>query len=112
MEDLLAERRVQEESALLESTSADVNVVVATVEAAKEVMAIGPTMHLPITVEGVSVDGVVDTASQSTIISRNFLHVIGQYLRCQGKPLPGARETSPVQVLRQGRRAIGHYCPN
>ena len=51
LEDLLAERRVQEESALLESTSADVNVVVARVGTTKEVMAIGPTMHLPVTVE-------------------------------------------------------------
>ena len=79
LEDLLAERRVQEESVLLESTSAGVNVVVATVEAAKEVMAVGPTMHLPITVEGVSVDGVVDTASQSTIISWNLIYVMFCY---------------------------------
>ena len=51
LEDLLAERRVQEESALLESTSADVNVVVTMVGTTKEVKAIGPTMYLPVTVE-------------------------------------------------------------
>ena len=102
LEDLLAERRVQEESALLESTSADVNVVVAMVGTTKEVMAIGPTMHLPVTVEGVSVDGVVDTASKSTTISRSFLHVIGQCLRCQGKPLPVLTKPHPYKFYGKG----------
>ena len=91
---------------LLESTSADVNVVVATVEAAKEVMAVGPTMHLPITFEGVSVDGVVDTASQSTIISRNFLHVIGQCLRRQGKPLPVLVKPHPYKFYGKGSEQL------
>ena len=102
LEDLLAERRVQEESALLESTSADVNVVVAMVGTTKEVLAIGPTMHLPVTVEGVSIEGVVDTASQSTIISRSFLHVIGQSLRRQGKPLPALVKPHPYKFYGKG----------
>lgn len=101
LEDLLSQRRVQEESALMEGTSADVNVV-ATVKAAKEVVAIGPTMHLPITVQGVLVDGVVDTASQSTIISRNFLHVIGQCLHRQGKPLPALVKPHPYKFYGKG----------
>jgi hypothetical protein len=102
LEDMLAERRVQEESALLESTSTDVNVVVAVVGTTKEAMAIGPTMHLPVTVEGVAVEGVVDTASQSTIISRNFLHVIGQCLRRQGKPLPVLVKPHPYKFYGKG----------
>ncbi len=87
---------------LLESTSTDVNVVVAVVGTTKEAMAIGPTMHLPITVEGVAVEGVVDTASQSTIISRNFLHVIGQCLRRQGKPLPVLVKPHPYKFYGKG----------
>ena len=78
LEELLAERRLQEESKGLEDNTASVSVV--TVETSEEVAAIGPTMLLPVTVEGVGVEAVIDTASQSTIISRSFLHLIGQSL--------------------------------
>ena len=76
LESLLAQRRLSDESEGLETSVADVNVVM--VISPDGVAAIGPTMYLPITVEGVAVDAVIDTASQSTIISRSFLRCIGQ----------------------------------
>ena len=42
---------------------------------------------MPITIEGVTVEALVDTGSQSTIISRSLLHEIGQHMKSKG-PLP------------------------
>jgi len=42
---------------------------------------------LPVKIGGVSVEALVDTGSQSTIISRALLHEIGSYCRNQGTPL-------------------------
>lgn len=50
--------------------------------------AVGPTVYLAVTVGGVPVDAMVDTGSQSTIISRALLHAIGDHAKKQGKPLP------------------------
>ena len=51
--------------------------------------AVGPTPHLCVEVEGVLVTALVDSGSQSTIISRPLLHQISKKLQSQGKPLPG-----------------------
>ena len=102
LEELLAERRLQEESALLESTSANVSAITAVEKTTQEVMALGRTMYLPVMVEGVSIEGIVDTASPSTIISRSFLHVIGQCLHRQGKPLPALVKPSPYKFYGKG----------
>ena len=49
---------------------------------------VGPTPHLCVEVEGVSVIALVDSGSQSTIILQPLLHKISKKLRSQGKPLP------------------------
>ena len=63
-------------------------------------------MYLPVTVEGVAVDAIVDTASQSTIISRGFLHLIGQSLHRQGKPLPKLAVPHPYKFYGKGGEEI------
>ena len=50
--------------------------------------AIGPAMVMNLEVEGVLVSAVVDTGSQSTIISLPFLHKVKQHLDSQGKSMP------------------------
>ena len=102
LEELLAERRLREESNGLDNSSANVNVI--TVQTSDDVAAIGPPMCLPITVEGVAVDAVVDTASQSTIIPRTFLQLVGQSLRRQGKPLPKLEKPHPQAINSMERR--------
>ena len=54
--------------------------------------AVGPTL-LALQIEGVQVSALVDTGSQSTIISRQVLQGIGKHLHSQGKPLPQVGET-------------------
>ena len=49
---------------------------------------VGPTMLMNVEVEGVLVSAVVDTGSQSTIISRPFLHKVKRHLDSQGKSMP------------------------
>ena len=63
-------------------------------------------MYLPVTVEEVSVDTIVDTASQSTIISRGFLHLIGRSLHRQGKPLPELTIPHPYKFYGKGGEEI------
>ena len=82
------------------------NVSVVTVRSPDGVTAVGPTMYLPVTVEGVAVDAIVDTASQSTIISRGFLHLIGQSLHRQGKPLPKLAVPHPYKFYGKGGEEI------
>ena len=50
--------------------------------------AVGPTVCVSITIEGITVEALVDTGSQSTIISRSLLHEIGQNMKSKGQPLP------------------------
>ena len=104
LESLLAQKKLREESVGLEVKVSDVSVV--TVRASAGVAAVGPTMYLPVTVEGVSVDAIVDTASQSTIISRGFFHLIGQSLRRQGKPLPELTLPHPYKFYGKGGEEI------
>ena len=50
--------------------------------------AVGPLLSLKIKIEGGEVDAMVDTGSQSIVISHSMLHKIGKYLRFQGKDFP------------------------
>ena len=49
--------------------------------------AVGPLLSLKVKIEG-EVDAVVDTGSQSTVISRSMLHKIGKHLKSQSKDYP------------------------
>ena len=50
--------------------------------------AVGPSYWLQISVEGVVVPALVDTGSQSTIISRSLLHKVFCHLKKAGRGLP------------------------
>jgi hypothetical protein len=79
-QELAGRRLAREQQILTDSSSAStVNVVEG---------AVGPTLMLELSVEGLRVAAVVDTTSNSTIISRPMLHEIKQHLQAQGKPMP------------------------
>jgi hypothetical protein len=96
LEDLLASRRCQREQELLTTS----NVHVSTVTATGETAAIGATLELDVKIAGVDVTAMVDTGSQSSIISRAVLHRIGEQLKQQGKPVP---ELQPASVRLFGK---------
>lgn len=68
LEELLAQRRLQEEEQLLSSGNVGTNVVTAQETDATKVVG-GPTIYIPVKVSGVLVEAMVDTGSQSSIIS-------------------------------------------
>ena len=86
LEEMLARVRLEKEASLLHKQTAKVDTVSADKGAITE--AVGPTLYVDLTIEGVSVQAMVDTGSQSTIISRDVLHKVGRHLASQGKPLP------------------------
>ena len=47
-----------------------------------------PTLWLNVTVEGVPIDAMVDSGSESTIISRRMLHQVFYHCRQLGVPEP------------------------
>ncbi len=89
-----AERRLQEEQ---QSVSGNTNVVT-TGQKKMGSEAVGPTLCKPVKVGGVEVEVMVDTGSQSTIISWSFLHAIGAHCRSQDLPCP-TLEVPTVRLL-------------
>ena len=84
LEDILAKRKLEREQELLKE-AAHVDMVHAKEGSSG---AVGPLLSLKVKIEGVEVDAMVDTGSQSTVISRSMLHKIGKHLRMQGKNFP------------------------
>ena len=68
---------------------------------------VGPTVLLDILIEGVPMEAVVDTGSQSTIISRDVLHMVGRSLRQQGHSLPKLGKPT-VKLYGKGGQKNGH----
>ena len=87
LRELLAQRQLQDEQNMLDSGT---NVVNADTIGVKEEgpKAAGPTLFLKVQIGGVPVEAMVDTGSQSTIISRSLLHKIGRCRKSKGEPLP------------------------
>ena len=81
LEQELADRKLAKEQQLLSEPNkvGSVNVVEG---------AVGPTLMLELSVEGLQVTAVVDTASNSTIISRSLLHDLKNHLQALGRPIP------------------------
>ena len=86
LEEMLAKIRLEKETSMLQKQSADVDTISAETCAITD--AVGPTLYVDLSIEGVPVQAMVDTGSQSTIISRDLLHKIGKHRTNQGKPLP------------------------
>ena len=79
-QELAGRRLAREQQILTESSSVStVNVVEG---------AVGPTLMLDLSVEGLQVAAVVDTASNSSIISCSMLHEIKRHLQARGEPMP------------------------
>ncbi len=87
LEQVLAQCRLRhEQQGLDESTTHSSTNLVRS--AHQENGAVGPTLFVDLSVEGVSVRAMVDTEAQSTIISQSVLHEIGRQLQQEGKPRP------------------------
>ena len=76
-----------------------------------EVAAVGPTLVLDITIGGEPVEAMVDSGSQSTIISHETLHKIGRRLSRQGTPLPLLEAVSGIKLWgKDGKYQFRHHC--
>ncbi len=53
-----------------------------------QLVAVGHTLELDVLVDGVQLAAMVDTGSQSSIISRSLFHRDGRQLRKHGKAVP------------------------
>ena len=96
LENILASRRCLKEQELFSTGNVRVNTVTASGLAA----AIGATLELDVKIAGVDVTAMVDTGSQSSIISRAVLHKIGQFMKEQGNPYPNCNQL--LSVVWQG----------
>ena len=85
LQDLLARCRLRREQQLMNNDSAETLIVTASDSQAG---AVGPTLLLDVQIEGVPIEALVDTGSQSTIISRTTLHAIARHLKQNGRPTP------------------------
>ena len=86
LEELLVRRRLQDEQKLFLDGSVSTNAVSACGK--EDLKAVGPTVYMSVQVSGVPVEAMVDTGTQSTIISRSLLHEIGCHMKRTGQPLP------------------------
>ena len=86
LEELLVQRRLQDEQKLFLGGSVSTNAVSA--RGKEDPKAVGPTVYMSVKVGGVPVEVMVDTGSQSTIISRSLLHELGRHMKSNGQPLP------------------------
>ena len=87
-------------------TGAEVDVVSSDPKVSRVV---GPTPYFGIVVEGVQVSALVDSGSQSTVISRPLLHQVARKLHAEGMLLP--KLTKPTVRLygkdsQSGRREL------
>ena len=91
LEELLRKRRLHGEQSTLTGVAESANNAVSA-SGKSPSTAVGPTLCLPVCVGGVEVEALVDTGSQSTIISRAMLHDIARYSKSHGQPLPVLEE--------------------
>ena len=88
LEQHLAQRRLSSELSLMQMVSqGDAHVGVVMSDGVMSDI-VGPTPYLDVVVEGVPVKALVDSGSQSTLISRSMLHRVAAKLRAGGGQLP------------------------
>ena len=85
---MLSECRLKREEALLAQNGSQCDTI-STKEQTSN--AVGPTLMLQLQIEGVPVEAMVDTGSQSTVVSRAVLHEVGKHLHQQGREMPQLR---------------------
>ena len=89
LEVMLAEKRLSQESNRLPEDRATMSTVTVSKEECPK--AVGPTVYVQVEVSGVSVEAMLDTGAQSTIISRELLHKVVRHLQATSKPVPKLR---------------------
>ena len=99
LEGILAARHCSKEQKLLKSDQINVS----TVTADGTTPALGATLELDVTIEGVQVCAMVDTGAESSIISRETLHKIGSHLKTLGKPMPTLQPASAKLYGKDGK---------
>ena len=83
LEQMLADRRLCREQSLISGSATN------TVRAGdSSIPAVGPTLLLDVSIEGLPVKATVDISAQSTIISHSTLQAVGRHLTQKGHPLP------------------------
>ena len=102
LEQLLAHRRLQREQNLLDNIE-DASTVRA-VTTNEKADAVGPTLYVNVTIEGVPVKAMVDCGSQSTIISRSLLRKVRDHMLEQGKPTPTLQTPGLRMFGKDGQR--------
>ena len=85
---MLSECRLKKEEALRAQNESQCDTIF-TKEQTSD--AVGPTLMLKLQIEGVPIKVMVDTGSQSTVISRAVLHEVGKHLHQQGRKMPQLR---------------------
>ena len=88
LEFLLARCRLQKEQQMLQAAPEGNVACVEATPPHNDGPVIGPLLYCDLEVEGVPVVSMVDCGSQTTIISRSFLHQVAKHLTSDGKPLP------------------------
>ena len=88
LEFLLARCRLQKEQQMLQTAPGGNVACVKATPPQHSGPVIGPLLYCDLEVEGVPVVSMVDCGSQTTIISRSFLHQVARQLRSDGKPSP------------------------
>ena len=86
LERLLAEKRLAcEEGRIVELTSSETNTVMASVDGAN---AVGVTLEVKVSIEGVPVKALVDTGAQSIIIFHEVLHTVVKHMHKERRAPP------------------------
>ena len=104
LEQELSKRRLEGEQEMLDA-SLKSNVQVVT-------EAIGPSYWIEVLVEGIVVSAMVDTGSQSTNVSRSFLHQVFKHMEREKKPLPKLECPSTKLRLVRGPQESLHSGPS
>ena len=94
---MLNECRLKNEETLLAQEKSQCNVISTKEQTGK---AVDPTLVIQLQIEDIPVEAMVDTGSQSTVISRAVLHKVGRHLHQQEKEMPQLR-LPHCQTLRQ-----------
>ena len=89
LEALLAEKRLSKEKGSIPGGGSATRTVI--IDKDKRPSTVGPTVYVPVEVGGVSVEAMLDTGAQSTIISRELLHKVVHHLQAKNQPVPDLR---------------------
>ena len=97
LEQLLAKKRLKAEQTQLCKGVSKIETI-----ASDAANAVGPIIYLDVIIEGHPVKAVVDSGTQSTILSRDLLHQIARHMQSQGRSVPKLAQPSAKLYGRSG----------